>query len=208
MKFNSKKSILFLLSLFTFSCFSAFACNEEELLHLFSNRFSGYSYDESRNVEHDQVHTILSAGRLAPSSYNEQPWRFIICEKRLNPQAYEKALACLVEENREWAKNAPVLIICLASTKSAHNGKNNDWAKYDLGAASISLMLQATSMGLMAHQMGGFDPTKVVEEFSIPDDVVPMSIMSIGYSNGEVKPKNRKPLSENFFAGEWSLGFE
>lgn len=197
-----------MLSIFAFSSVYTSACDEDSTFQLFENRFSGYQYDASRNVTHDQVYKIISAARLAPSSYNEQPWRFITCEKDQNPQAYEKALACLVEDNRNWAKDAPVLIICLSATKSGHNNKLNDWAQYDTGAASISLMLQATSMGLMAHQMGGFDPLQVREGFNIPEDVVPMAIMTIGYSSEESKPKNRKPLGENFFMGEWAHGFE
>lgn len=208
MKIDFKKLACVLLSLFALSDANSFACDETSTLRLFESRYSGYEYDVSKQVVPQQIRTILSAGRLAPSSYNEQPWRFIVCDRNQNRQAYEKALGCLVEENKDWAKNAPVLIICLSDIQSAYTQKKNDWAEYDTGAASMSLMLQAASMGLMAHQMGGFDSDKVKKEFSIPENVVPMSIMSIGYSAGEPKLKNRKPLGENFFLGEWGCSVE
>lgn len=209
-KLNFKTSALFLLGLFI-SCTSySFASDEDTLLRLLANRYSGYDYDSTREVKHDQVRKVVAAGQLAPSSYNEQPWRFIVCEKSQNLQAYEKALACLVEGNRTWAQNAPVLIICLADSKSSHNDKPNEWAQYDTGAASFSIMLQASSMGLIAHQMGGFDQTSLIEAFSIPENCKPMAIMAIGYASEEANApnKNRRPVGENFFMGEWNLGFE
>jgi nitroreductase len=184
--------------------------NTDCMSQLLSRRYSGYSYDNSRLITHEQLQAIVEAGRLAPSSYNEQPWNFIICDRNTNPKAYEKALSALVEFNQGWAKKAPVLIISVAASKSSHKDELNRWSQYDTGAAAFGMMLQAASLGLMAHQMGGFDEAKMRQVFSIPKDFVPMSVMAIGYQSAdEVRPeRKRKPLTENFFMGSWGKGFE
>jgi nitroreductase len=179
------------------------------ITEILSKRYSGYAYDSKRLVSADQLRAILEAGRLAPSSYNEQPWRFIICNRATNPAAYDKALSTLVEFNQNWAKNAPVLIISLADTQSSRTGMLNRWAQYDTGAAAFSMMLEATSLGLMAHQMGGFDVEKMRKAFAIPSNFEPMAVMAIGFAASvENKQKERKPLEENFFDGNWRQGFK
>jgi nitroreductase len=171
---------------------------------LLLKRHSGYAYDPAKIVTQDQIKAIIKAGQLTPSSYNDQPWDFIVCDRNTNPDAYEKVFSALVEFNQQWAKNAPVLIVSVASTNS-HEGTHNRWAQYDTGAAAYGMMLQATSLGLMAHQMGGFDPEKIINNFGIPKDFVPMAVMAIGFevANEVAKPKERKPLEENFFMGTW-----
>lgn len=205
---QNKFFVLICFFLCVFQINNIHAAIEDPISMILLERYSGYKYDSSKEVTQDQILRILEAGRLAPSSYNEQPWCYIVCDKNTQPEAYEKALECLVEGNREWAQNAPVLVICVSAMKSAHNNKKNGWAQYDTGAASFGMMLQATSLGLMAHQMGGFINTKVVELFSIPEGFVPMSVMAIGYATEDsvVPVKKRKPLQENFFMGAWGLG--
>lgn len=177
---------------------------------ILTSRFSGYHYDPAKTVTHEQIREILEAGRLAPSSYNEQPWNFIVCERSKEPEAYNKAFGALVEFNQEWNKKVPVLIISIAATKSIHNGQPNLWGPYDTGAAAFAMMLKAASMGLMAHQMGGFDASKLQKEFAIPDAFIPMSVMAIGYpAADEVQPeRKRKPIGDNFFMGTWGKKFE
>lgn len=172
---------------------------------IISKRHSGYSYDATRQVTQSHIQAIIKAAQLAPSSYNDQPWFFIICDRTTHPEAYEKVFNSLVEFNQQWVKNVPVLIVAVASWKS-HNGEWNRHAQYDTGAAAYSMMLQATSLGLMAHQMGGFDEAKISKSFGIPQDFVPMAVMAIGYEkieDNKVIKKERKPLSDNFFMGNW-----
>lgn len=171
---------------------------------LLSQRFSGRTYDSTKLVTQDQLKAIMEAARLAPSSYNDQPWNFIICNRSTHPEAYKMVLSVLVEFNQQWAENAPVLIITVAASKN-DRGEFNRWGQYDSGAAAFSMMLQATSLGLMAHQMGGFDAAKIQKLFSIPEFYVPMSVMAIGYpSASQEKPvRSRKPLEDNFFMGKW-----
>src|ERR1700679_3667319 len=100
---------------------------------LLEKRYSGRLYDENKPVSKDDLRAIVYAGSLAPSSYNEQPWRFIVCDKNVNPQAYAKVLSSLVEFNQGWAQHAPVLIVVVAHLKSNYYEKGNHWAHYDTG---------------------------------------------------------------------------
>lgn len=170
------------------------------------NRHSGYAYDPMRIVTQDQIKTIIQAGQLAPSSYNDQPWYFIVCDRTTNPQAYDKVFNTLIEFNQNWVKNVPLLIVSIAALNSRDNAFNR-WAHYDTGAAALNMMLQATSLGLMAHQMGGFDEEKLRKVFGISPDFVPMAVMAIGYELAETKlvKKERKPLEKNFFMGTWDI---
>jgi nitroreductase len=179
--------------------------NFEEVL---AERRSGYTFDESRAVGLEDIVRIAHAGRSAPSSYNNQPWVFIVCDRTTDAASYDKALSTLVPFNQQWASKAPVLVVVAADTHS-HKGEYNKWAQYDTGAAAGYMMLQATALGLMAHQMGGFDAAKISTLFALPTHVVPMAVMAIGYA-GENESrggkKERKPLSDNFFVGSLENG--
>lgn len=190
----------------------SFSQNGKSILPLLSMRHSGRLYDASRPVTQEQIRKLVQAARLAPSSYNEQPWNFIICDRTTQPDAYAKALSCLVEFNQNWAVNAPVLIVIAANTQSNHMKTFNRWGTYDTGAAAISVALEATAMGLMAHQMGGFNEIKIKELFNIPEEFSPMAVMAVGYEaseqNGDLPLKQRHPINENFFVGTWGIGLE
>jgi nitroreductase len=178
---------------------------ESTLMPLLQKRHSGYAYDASKPLSKDQMQKLMLAAQTAPSCYNDQPWHFIFGDRNLNPEAYNKILNSLVEFNQGWAKNAPLLVVVTADTKFQENDKDNRWGSYDAGAAAFAMMLEATDMGLMAHQMGGFDEKKLQTDLNIPERYIPMAVMAIGFeAQGEApKPKERKPLKENFFMGSW-----
>jgi nitroreductase len=179
-----------------------------------ARRWSGRAYDPDKPPSNEQLVTLLEAARWAPSCFGDEPWRFIVCDRKTDPSAWRKTFDCLTEKNQSWAGNAPVLIVITAGTQFERNGKPNRWGAYDTGAAAMSLCVQATEMGLMIHQMGGFDPDRTREAFSIPEQFVPMAMMAVGYQLPEEKipegmkereyaKRNRKPLGECFFKGEW-----
>ena len=187
---------------------------QEKVNELIANRWSGRAYDADRQVTHQDIISLLEAARWAPSCYGDEPWRYIVCDKSTNEAAWDKAFSCLVEGNQSWAVNAPVLILALANTFFSHNEKDNRWTQYDTGAASMSLCIQATSLGLMVHQMGGFSAEKTAEVFSIPEQYTSMAMMTVGYQLAEDKitgelmeressERQRNPLAEQFFDGEW-----
>ncbi len=185
---------------------------EADVSDIFIKRHSLRNYDASRRVTEKQVRDLIEAARWSPSSHNEQPWFFIICNRNTNPEAYEKAFSCLKETQQSWAVDADVLVLVLARSTSEHNGKVNYWAEYDAGAAAISLALQAADLGLMAHQVGGFNKEKAKEVFALPDYCKPMTIIVIGYESDVPNPRDlpriRKPVGEVFFDGAWKNPYE
>lgn len=144
-------------------------------------RHSPYAFDPARPVDAATVHALFEAARWTMSSYNAQPWRYIVGIKGDGTDTWEKVHACLVEGNQPWAKNAPVLALGLAKTTFDHNGKPNKAAEHDLGAASAFLTVEAVSRGLCVHQMIGIEPEKVVATFALGADIKPLTGLAIGY---------------------------
>jgi nitroreductase len=193
------------------------ADTQANLNEMIATRWSPRAFDPNKAVNQHDLLTVLEAARWAPSCFNDQPWRFVVCDKSINPSAWRQALETLVEKNQRWAKNAPVLIITVAMTKFNHNAQPNRWAGYDTGAASLNLCLQATALGLSTHQMGGFDPQKVQEQFKLPDDCQPIAVIALGYQTdidglddefkeAEAAARSRANLSERFYNGTWGEG--
>lgn len=179
-----------------------------------ARRWSGRAYDASRPLTQEQIIALLEAARWAPSCYGDQPWRFIVCDKTSDADSWQKAYDCLAPGNQAWVRNTPLLLLVTAGSKFQHNGSDNRWGQYDTGAAAENLCLQAASMGLMAHQMGGFDVAAARVAFAVPEQYALMSMLCVGYAadidslSGEVRerelaPRARKPLGEIFFKGGW-----
>lgn len=179
-----------------------------------ANRWSGRAYDASKPVSHAQIIALLEAARWAPSCFGDEPWRFIVWDKNADAKAWQHAFDCVVPSNQTWVKDAPVLILVCAGTLFGHNQTPNRWAQYDTGAAAENLCLQAAGMGLMAHQMGGFNADKTREHFAIPAEYTPMAMITIGYQGDannlpdelkarELAARKRKPLGELFFSETW-----
>lgn len=186
---------------------------------IIANRWSGRAYDASQAVTHSQIVALLEAARWAPSCFGDQPWRFIVWDKNADAQAWQRAFDCLAPSNQTWVKDAPVLLLVCADTLFNHNQQPNRWAQYDTGAAAENVCLQASSMGLMAHQMGGFNADAARETFAIPAQYIPMAMLSVGYAadiaslEGEVltretAARSRRSLNELFFVGSWGKSID
>ena len=173
---------------------------------------SPYSF-AARPVAKDDLHSLFEAARWAASSYNEQPWSYLVGTKEA-PEDFTRVLSCLVEGNQAWAKAAPALALGCTSLNFVRNGKPNAAAVHDLGLASASLVMEATARGLFVHQMIGILPDKARELYRIPEDVQPKTALAIGYA-GDPNPlpelykerdlaaRNRKGLNDFVFGGQW-----
>jgi nitroreductase len=177
-----------------------------------SRRWSPRAFD-SRPVEPEKLRSLFEAARWAASSYNAQPWFFIVATKD-DPENFKKILDCFVEFNQGWAKNAPVLALSVARLKFEHNGDPNRHAFHDVGQAAANLALQATHLGLQVHQMAGILPDKARQIFGIPDGYEAVAGFAIGYPGDhnvlpdqlrqrELEPRSRKPLASFVFTGKW-----
>ncbi len=186
---------------------------------IIAKRWSPRSFDATKEVSKEDLLSICEAARWAPSSVNEQPWNYIIWDKFTDKENYNKAFSCLNEWNQKWAKNAPILIGVFAYNLFSQNNNNNRWALYDTGAATISMLLQATELGLVSHQMGGYDTNKLLKEFEITDDYTSISVIALGYQaesdileepfrERESAERIRKDLRENFYFSTWENPLE
>jgi nitroreductase len=179
---------------------------------MLSGRWSPRAFSD-KPVDRELIASLLEAARWAPSSYNMQPWRFIVWDRHADEASFDKAFATLVPFNQGWNAPVPVLIGVFANTLTP-KGETNRTAAYDAGAAAMSLVLQAHAMGMAAHQMSGFDPDKLREAFGIPQDVQVLTLISIGFKGDpaqlddvlrerEMAPRSRLPASAIAYAGEW-----
>src|ERR1700687_5514948 len=112
--------------------------------NLIRDRWSPRAFD-SRPVEPEKLRSLFEAARWAASSYNAQPWSFIVATKD-DPENYKKVLSSFVEFNQSWAKSAPVVAISVAAHKMPHDGSQNRHAFHDVGQAAATLALEATSL--------------------------------------------------------------
>src|SRR3954463_9863012 len=129
------------------------ATSDHPVHELIARRWSPYAFAD-RAVSDAVLRSLFEAARWAASSYNEQPWSYIVATKA-DPEAFERLLSCLVEGNQAWARAAPVLALGCTSLHFTRNGKPNAAAVHDLGLASASLTLEATVRSLFVHQMIG-----------------------------------------------------
>ena len=149
---------------------------------ILQQRWSPYAFDPNRGVSEAVLRSLFEAARWTMSSYNAQPWRYIVGVRNRSADVWQRVLSVLVEGNQPWAKNAPVLALGLVEHKFEHNNKENKAAIHDLGAASASLTFEATSRGLSVHQMIGIEPSKAREVFNIAGSLEPFTGLAIGYA--------------------------
>jgi len=161
------------------------------------------------------VWSLFEAARWAPSSNNEQPWRFLAASRDAGAD-YDRLLACLNEGNRKWAFRAPLLILSVAGLHFEDDDKPNRHAFHDTGLAAENLVLQAVALGLTAHQMAGFDIEKARASCLIPSGYEPVAMIAVGYPGDpaalpeylrerEMKPRERKPIDEFVFSSQWDM---
>jgi nitroreductase len=186
--------------------------NQFPIHELIRERWSPRAFS-AEMVEPEKLLSLFEAARWAASCFNEQPWSFIVATKD-NKEEFERVLGCLVEANARWAQHAPVLMLSVASLNFAHNGKPNRHAFHDVGQAVASLTVQATTLGLVVHQMAGFSPAKARTEFAIPDDYEAVAAIALGYQGDpaslpddlrqkELAPRTRRPADSFVFRRKW-----
>jgi nitroreductase len=174
---------------------------------VFLNRWSPRSFSNQAVTDQD-LNTILEAAHWAPSSYNDQPWRFIVAKTDEQLTTFHDILS---DFNRSWASKAPVLIV-VASDKLRENGDPNGAHAFDAGTAWGYIALQATLLGLSTHAIGGFDRDKARTLLNVPDNYDLHAVIALGYQGDKnvlpeglrerEVPNTRIPLDKVVFEGK------
>ncbi len=190
------------------------AATDYPINDLIAERWSPYSF-ANRSVSDEDLKSLFEAARWAASSFNEQPWTYIIAKKE-ETEEFRRLVSCLVDANQGWAKDASALAIGVARLNFARNNHPNRVAIHDLGLASANLVLEATARGISVHQMAGILPDKVRELYSVPEGCEPLTAVAIGYAGDpkdlpeELRSRDaarrpRKPLTDFVFSGKWGV---
>ena len=163
----------------------------------------------SEEISRETMTRVLKAATLAPSCFNNQPWRMIVVKKGADP-AYEAAAATLSPGNA-WALNAPYLVVfATAASLDCRLDEGRDYAFFDVGQAALALQLQAYREGMRAHPFAGYSPSKLRVALKLPQELVPLCVVAVGKAGdpmalpenirrGEDSPRVRKPLGETVF---------
>ncbi len=183
---------------------------EYDIDPLILNRWSPRAMS-GEEISDEELMPLFEAARWAPSSFNGQPWRFIYAKR--NTTHWDKLFNVLIEFNKSWAKNAAVLVVIISRKHFEHNNKPSITHRFDAGAAWENLALEATSKGLVAHGMEGFDYEKAKKDLEIPDDYDVEAMVAIGKKGRKEelpkelqereRPSNRKPLKDIIMEGKF-----
>ncbi len=181
---------------------------------MFTNRWSprAMSGDALTDVE---FLPLFEAARWAPSSYNNQPWRFIVAKR--NTPEWQVLFGLMGEFNQSWAKNAALLVVVISRVNFEHNDKPSRTHSFDTGSAWENLALEGSNRGLVVHGMEGFDYDKAKIDLNIPNDFAVEAMVAIGKPGKKEDlpeqlqeketPSTRKPLKDVLFNGFFGRSF-
>ncbi len=175
---------------------------------LILNRWSPRSMT-GEELDNEEIMSLFEAARWAPSSYNNQPWRFIYAKR--NTEHWDRLFNLLAEGNRAWAKNSALLVVVISRKNFEYNERPAITHQFDTGSAWENLALEAFSRGIVAHGMQGFDYDKARIDLEIPIDFEVMAMIAIGKkgSRDNLSPElqekeklsDRKPLKDIVMEG-------
>ena len=163
--------------------------NQKSLIGDIMTRTSIRAYS-GKEVESEKIDTLLRAAMAAPTAGNQQPWRFVVIN--------DKAIQNDISENfhtMTMAKDASVVVVMCGDTTATFDGDAQNYWIEDVSAASENLLLAAHAMGLGAVWCGIYPQMARVRQFSemlhLPENIIPMACICIGYPSGETTPKDK-----------------
>jgi nitroreductase len=134
---------------------------------LFVRRWSPHAMS-GEPLSEAEMFSLFEAARWAPSTYNEQEWRFLYA--RRDTPGWPLFFDLLVEANQAWCQHAALLAVIVGHKFFKLNGKPNPVHLFDCGAAFENIALQGTAMGLVIHGLQGFDFDKARTVLAVPED--------------------------------------
>jgi nitroreductase len=191
-------------------------CNDRTALYpineLFLTRQSAYALT-GEAISQAQLMMLFEAARWAPSSYNNQPTRFIYAHR--NTPQWKSLFDLMVPANQSWAQHAAVLVVTVSKQTMGTKNTPSPTHSFEAGAAWMSLVIQAEMMGLVVHGMSGFDYEKAQTALGIPANFTVEIMCAIGKRatqhadpsllDRDAKPTERKSLETIAAAGQFSF---
>jgi len=169
-------------------------------------RWSPVRFASDQEVASPDLAALLEAARWAPSTFGEEPWRFLVA-RRHDP--WRPLMEAALYDGNAWARRASTLVVGLSRRTFTRNGRDNSNAAHDLGISLGAILAEATARGLATHPMGGFDAAAVRRDFGVPDDFDPQWVLAVGHHDPELdddtllereaRPRARRPLGETVF---------
>ena len=184
--------------------------SEYSVNSLILNRWSPRAMS-GETLSDEELMPLFEAARWAPSSYNNQPWRFIYAKR--DSEYWDRLFGLMVEFNQSWAKNAAVLVVIVSKKTFDFNGQPSVTHSFDAGAAWENLAIEAEVRGLVTHGMEGFDYDKACKSLEIPGDYNVEAMIAIGKKGQKEAlpqglqekeaPSDRKPLKDIVMEGKF-----
>lgn len=186
---------------------------EHDVSPVFPKRWSPRAMS-GEPITDEELMSLFEAARWAPSSYNAQPWRFVYA--RRGTEHWDRLFGLMSDFNKSWTKNAAVLVVVISRDRFEYNNMPSVTHEFDAGAAWENLALQASSMGLVAHGMQGFNYERARRELDIPGSYTVQAMIAIGKPGDtedlpeelreREEPSTRKGVGEFVFEGRFGRG--
>lgn len=183
-----------------------------DIAPLILNRWSPRSMT-GEPLDETEFMPLFEAARWAPSSYNNQPWRFLYATR--DSVNWDDHLDLLSDWNKSWASRAALLVVIVSKTTSEYNGEPSRTHSFDAGAAWENLALEGARRGLVVHGIGGFDYERAREVLALPADYSIEAMAAIGVPGSAAElpielqeretPSDRKPLDEVVIEGTFDV---
>ncbi len=169
-------------------------------MELIKSRHSVRRYEE-KEVGQEKIDVLLEAGRVAPTAANRQPCRYFVLKG---------AEECAILEGSCNYFKAPLVMVICADKKTVWTRKYDDANTADTDASIITthIMLQAQELGLGSCWIAYFDPDKLRSALNLPDNLIPVSILALGYPADKPKSPDRfntdrKKIEEMVYYGPY-----
>lgn len=162
-------------------------------------------------INPQELMSLFEAARWAPSSYNNQPWRFLYA--RRNTPHWDKFFNLLVDFNKSWCDKAALLGLVVSEKVFEKTKKPSKTHSLDAGAAWENLALEGSARNWVVHGMEGFDYEKARRDLKVPEEYEVLCMFAVGKRapketlaaelQKREMPSERKKVAEIAFEGEW-----
>lgn len=135
-------------------------------------------------ITENLIKDLAESAQLSASCFNNQPWRYVFVYE---PEMLKKMHEALSSGN-EWAQKASMIIVVLGKQEDDCVIHDRIYYRFDIGMATMAIILRATELGLVAHPIAGYSPKKTREILGIPEDVDVITLVIVGKHSDKIDP--------------------